>query len=416
LFNGVKAGYIYISFRETYKMTTTAIPGTKYRIESIDILRGLIMLIMAIDHTRDFFIHSGADNPLNLATTTPIYFFTRWITHYCAPNFVFLSGISAYLAGTRRSKTEFTSFLIKRGLWLIVFEVVFLTFALTLDPMYNIIVLQVIWVIGFSMILLAFLVRAPLAVIGVIGAIIFFGHNILDLVTLPKTGAASVLITMFFTAAGSVIPLGKSHILLDLYAVIPWTGVMLLGYVFGSLYKSSFDPQKRKCILLVTGCSFILVFLVLRFINVYGDPAPWSIQKTATLSALSFLNTSKYPPSLLYLCMTIGPALVALSLIENVKNKFTSILIVFGNVPFFYYFLHIYLIRVLDIVVFFAMGFNTSQIRTPNQIFLFQPPAFGFNLAGVYLMWLFIVTILYFPCRWYSKYKRTHHQWWLSYL
>lgn len=391
-------------------------PGQKQRISSIDILRGLIMLIMAIDHTRDFFIHSSTGNPLNLATTTPVYFFTRWITHYCAPNFVFLSGVSAYIAGTRRSKKEFTSFLIKRGLWLIVFEVVFLTFALTLDPRFNIIVLQVIWVIGFSMILLACLVRAPLVVIGIIGAIIFFGHNILDLISLPKTGAANFFITMFFTAAGSAFPFGKSHLLLDLYAVIPWTGVMLLGYVFGSMYKSSFEAKKRRRILLISGVSLIILFLVLRYINLYGDPAPWSVQKTGVLTVLSFLNTIKYPPSLIFLCMTIGPALVALSLIENVKNKFASVLIVFGNVPFFYYALHIYLIRVLNVIVFFAMGYKTSQIVNPGQIFLFQPPNFGFNLAGVYILWLFIVTILYFPCRWYSKYKRTHYQWWLSYL
>ena len=397
-------------------MTTSAIPVIKYRIESIDILRGLIMLIMALDHTRDFFIHSSAGSPTNMATTTPIYFFTRWITHFCAPNFVFLSGISAYLAGTRRSKNEFTSFLIKRGLWLIVFEVVFLSFALTLNPLYNMIVLQVIWAIGFSMILLALLVRAPLAVIGTIGAIIFFGHDILDLIPLPKTGAGNVLMTLFFTAFGSAIPLGRSHVILDLYAVIPWTGVMLLGYVFGSIYKPSFEPQKRKRILLLTGISLILLFFILRYSNLYGDPAPWSVQKTQAVSVLSFLNTSKYPPSLLYLCMTLGPALVALSLIEGVKNKFTNLLIVYGNVPFFYYILHIYLIRILDIIVFFVMGYKTSQISTPGQPFLFQPPTFGFNLAGVYMMWLLVIIILYLPCRWYSKYKKTHSQWWLSYL
>jgi len=397
-------------------MTVLTEPGPKQRITSIDILRGLIMLVMAIDHTRDFFLHNTTGNPTNIATTTPIFFFTRWITHYCAPNFVFLSGVSAYLAGMRRSKTEFTSFLVKRGLWLIVVEVVFVSFALTLDPSFSMIVLQVIWAIGFSMILLALVVRAPLAVIGIIGAIIFFAHDILDLVPLPKTGAGNVLITMFFTAFGSAFPLGKSHVLLDLYAVIPWTGVMLLGYVFGSLYKSTFDPQRRRRILLISGCSLILLFLVLRYINSYGDPAPWSVQKTGVLTVLSFLNTSKYPPSLIFLCMTIGPALVALSLIENAKNKFTSILIVYGNVPFFYYVLHIYLIRVLDIVVFFATGYKTSQVVTPGQPFFFQPSGFGFNLAGVYLMWLLIVTILYFPCRWYSKYKRTHYQWWLSYL
>jgi len=395
-------------------MTTLAEPAQKQRIASIDILRGLIMLLMAIDHTRDFFLNNTTGNPTNMATTTPIIFFTRWITHYCAPNFVFLSGISAYLAAKRRTPGEFQSFLIKRGLWLIVFEVVFLSFALTLNPAFNMIVLQVIWAIGFSMILLALLSRASLTVIGIIGAVIFFGHDILDGLALPKTGAGNFLVTMFFTAFGSVFPLGKTRVLLDLYAVVPWTGVMLLGYVFGQMYTSSFDPKRRKRILLITGVSMIGLFILLRAFNIYGDPAPWSPQRTPVISVLSFLNTSKYPPSLLYLCMTIGPALVALSLIENVKNKFASVLIVYGNVPFFYYILHIYLIRLLDIVVFFIQGYGIKQVVTPP--FNFQPPGFGFNLFGVYLMWLLIVTILYLPCRWYSRYKKTHYQWWLSYL
>ncbi|HWD87753.1 MAG TPA: heparan-alpha-glucosaminide N-acetyltransferase domain-containing protein [Mucilaginibacter sp.] len=397
-------------------MTTLTEPGPKQRITSIDIVRGLIMLLMAIDHTRDFFINSSAGNPVNMATTTPIYFFTRWVTHFCAPNFVFLSGMSAYLAGRRRSPGEFRTFLVKRGLWLIVFEVVFLTFALTLDPLFHVIVLQVIWVIGFSMILLALLSRGSLTVIGILGAVIFFGHDILDYLSLPKTGAANFLVTMFFTAFGSVFPLSKTRILLDIYAVIPWTGVMLLGYVFGSMYTPSFDAQRRQRILRIAGLAMIALFLVFRYFNIYGDPAPWSVQRIPAISMLSFLNASKYPPSLLYLCMTIGPALVALSFLENVKSKFTSVLIVYGNVPFFYYILHIYLIRALDIIIFFMSGYHTSQIVTPGQPFNFQPPAFGFGLGGVYLVWLFIITILYLPCRWYSKYKRTHHQWWLSYL
>lgn len=278
------------------------------------------------------------------------------------------------------------------------------------------IALLVLWAIGFSMILLGLLSRASLTVIGIVGAIIFFGHDILDYLSLPKAGAGNVFLTMFFTALGSIFPLGKSRIILDTYAVIPWTGVMLLGYVFGAMFQKSFDAQRRKRILLFSGLSMVGLFVILRYFNIYGDPAPWSGQKTAAFYFLSFLNTSKYPPSLLFLCMTIGPTLVVLSLIENVKTKFTDVFIVYGNVPFFYYFVHIYLIRFLDIVVFFASGYKTSQIVTPNQPFNFQPPTFGFGLPGVYLVWLLIVVALYLPCRWYGKYKRTHHQWWLSYL
>jgi uncharacterized membrane protein len=396
-------------------MTTTSAPSPKYRIESIDTVRGLIMLVMALDHTRDYF-HFGAPSPGNMATTTPILFFTRWVTHFCAPNFVFLSGVSVFLAGTRRTKSELSAFLIKRGLWLILFELVFVSFAITTNPLYNIIILQVIWVIGFSMILMALLVRAPLIVFGIIGGIIFFGHDILDFVQLPKSGAAGVLIKMFFTAFASVIPLDKTHIILDLYAVIPWTGVMFLGYVFGSLYQNSVDPQRRKWILLVSGASLIVLFIALRWINIYGDPAPWSLQRNWGHTLISFLNVSKYPPSLLYSCMTIGPALVALALTEKVQNKLTAFLTIYGNVPFFYYFLHIYLIRAVNIILFFASGFGTSQIADPKSISLFRPNTFGFNLGIVYLIWLVIILALYFPCRWYSRYKRTHQQWWLSYL
>jgi uncharacterized membrane protein len=398
-------------------MANLSQPIIKQRISSIDILRGVIMLIMALDHTRDFLHFSGPQyDPTNMATTTPILFFTRWITHFCAPTFVFLSGVSAYLAGTRRTKSELSDFLIKRGLWLILVELTLISFAFMLNPHFNLFVLQVIWAIGFSMIILGLLVRAPLTVIAVIGGLIFFGHNILDLIQLPQKGAGSVVLKMFFTAAGSVFPLGGKYIIFDLYAVIPWTGVMLLGYVFGSLYKPSFNPQRRKRILLLTGASLVVLFLILRFINGYGDPAPWSAQRNGIHTMLSFLNTTKYPPSLVYLSMTLGPVLIILSLIEHVQNKLTAIFIVYGNVPFFYFVLHFYLIRAINIILFFASGFNTSQISNPNSPFNFKPPAFGYPLWVVYLIWIFVIVVMYFPCKWYSTYKRTHGQWWLSYL
>jgi uncharacterized membrane protein len=393
-------------------------PQTKYRIESIDILRGLIMLIMALDHTRDFFHFSGPKfEPTNLATTTPILFFTRWITHFCAPTFVFLSGVSAYLAGSKRTKGELSAFLIKRGLWLILVEVVVLSFAFTLDPLYNVIVLQVLWAIGFSMVILGLLVRAPLWVIGTLGALIFFGHDILDYdKSLPTSGLSFDFLKLFFTAEGTQIFLDKTHVIFDLYAVIPWVGVMLLGYVFGSMYKPSFDAQRRKKILRYTGIAVLALFFVFRITNLYGDPAPWAAQRNGATTVISFFNVSKYPPSLLYSFMTIGTSLIILSFTEKALYKITSIFIVYGNVPFFYYILHFYLLRLINVILFFAMGFKTSQIITPGQPFLFKPPAFGFPLGVVYLIWLFVIVTLYFPCRWYSKYKKTHYQWWLSYI
>ena len=399
-------------------MTTTTAPAPKYRIESIDILRGLVMLIMAIDHIRDFF-HYGHPEPTDLAITTPILFFTRWITHFCAPTFVFLSGISAYLAGTRRTRKELSAFLIGRGFWLLLIEVALITLAITLNPLYNVLVLQVIWAIGGSMILLGIMVRlrASLLFIGIVGAIIFFGHNILDIVNFG--GATKTVAWRLLLSSGgfnSFLPLGPNRGILMAYALLPWTGVMLMGYVFGRLYKSSYDPIRRRKYLLFSGLLLLLLFAVLRYFNIYGDPERWSVQKTTALSIISFFNVTKYPCSLLYLAMTIGSSLVLLSLTEKIKSKYTDILIVFGNVPFFYYLCHWYLIRLFTVIMFFVQGFKSTEIINPKQPLLFQPDGMGVNLFGVYLIWIVVIFILYFPCRWYGQYKKTHHHWWLSYL
>ena len=399
-------------------MSSTTSAPTKYRIESIDILRGLVMLIMALDHVRDIF-HLGQPDPTNLATTTPILFFTRFITHFCAPSFVFLSGISAFIAGTRRTGQQLSGFLFKRGLWLIVVEVVIISFAGSLNPGYNSIALQVIWAIGGSMILLSLLVRlkASLPVIGAIGALIFFGHNIFDIISVGHLGT-TVAWNLFVSAAGfnTVVPVGHNHYIIVAYALLPWTGVMLLGYVFGSLYTGATTAVKRKKTLLLSSLSLLLLFLVLRAFNIYGDPAPWAIQKTAALSIISFFNVTKYPCSLLYNSMTVGTAMLLLAAFENVKSKVAKVFIVYGNVPFFYYVCHWYLIQTIHVIAFFMMGFTSAQIVTPNSPFLFSPPAFGVSLVGVYIVWLVVITILYLPCRWFSTYKKTHRQWWLSYV
>ena len=400
-------------------MVALAEPGPKQRIASIDILRGLVMLIMAIDHVRDFF-HYGHPEPTDLAITTPFLFFTRFITHFCAPTFVFLSGMSAYLAGTRRTKNEMTSFLIKRGLWLIAVELILITLAITFNPLYNIFVFQVIWAIGGSMILLGLLIRlgTPLKVIGVIGAILFFGHDIIDTVhvaVIDKTFAGKLLISG--QGFGDFWALTPTRGFLMAYALLPWAGIMMMGYAFGSLYAKTYDAAKRRKTLLYSGLGLLGIFFILRHFNIYGDPSEWHFQKTTALSIISFLNVSKYPPSLLYSSVTVGTAMVILSFTENIKNKFTGILYVYGNVPFFYYLCHWYLIRLTTVIVFFATGHNSSQIYNPHQgPIMFQPDDMGFGLGGVYLIWFIVVLILYFPCRWYSKYKQTHTHWWLSYL
>ncbi|MES2268435.1 MAG: heparan-alpha-glucosaminide N-acetyltransferase domain-containing protein [Bacteroidota bacterium] len=391
--------------------------ATKQRIQSIDILRGVIMLIMAIDHVREYF-HTGAitSDPTNLATTTPLLFFTRWITHFCAPTFVFLSGLSAYLAGTRRTKSELSGFLIKRGLWLIFVELAIISLALTLDPLYHGFALQVIWAIGISMMLLGLLARLPPRLIGTLGILIIVGHGLLANIKLTPDSTGDVLMKMFFTSRGAVVFLDKTHLVFVLYAIIPWTGVMFLGYAFGSLYQEKFAPPKRKLILTYSSVLMLLAFVGLRLINAYGDPSPWSVNKTGVYTFISFLNVSKYPPSLDYCLLTLSVGLMVLAYTEKSIGKLAAFFKVYGSVPFFYYVCHFYLIRTLSIVVFFLQGYNTSQIITPNVPFLFVPPGFGFSIGWVYLLWLAIILALYYPCKWFSKYKETHKQWWLSYL
>jgi uncharacterized membrane protein len=389
----------------------------KNRIQSIDILRGVIMLIMALDHVRDFF-HMGAltYDATNMATTTPILFFTRWITHFCAPIFVFLSGVSIYLAGMRRTKSELSGFLIKRGMWLILVEIILLTFAFSLNPFFNAFVLQVIWAIGVSMVIMGLLIWVPVRVIGLMGLLLIVGHDMLTTLKLPPDSSQDVLMKIFFNARGTLFALDKNHFVFDLYAVLPWTGVMMLGYLFGTLYRSDYKPASRKAVLLYSSAVIFMIFVVLRFINAYGDPQPWAVQKNGIFTFMSFLNVSKYPPSLMYCCLTLSVGLFVLAITENVTGKLAAFFKVYGSVPFFYYVLHFYLIRTLSVVVFFAQGFKTSQIVTPNAPFLFEPQGMGFNLAGVYLIWLAIILLLYYPCKWFSNYRKTHHQWWLSYL
>jgi len=398
-------------------MTTTTLPAPKHRIESIDILRGAVMLIMAIDHIRDFY--HGSPEPTDLAVTTPILFFTRWITHFCAPAFVFLSGVSAYLAGMRRTENQLGIFLIRRGFWLLFVEVAIITLAITLNPFYNVLILQVIWAIGGSMILLGLMVmlKVPVKVIVAIGVIIFLGHNIFDIDKVDFVNN-SVAGKMLISGAGfgAFVPFGPNRGMLVAYALLPWAGVMFMGYGFGQLYKKGFDVARRRKILLYAGLGTLTFFLVFRYFNIYGDPSPWVPQKTTSLSIISFFNVTKYPCSLLYLCMTLGTALVILSVTENIKSKVTDFMIVFGNVPFFYYVCHWYLVRLSTVIIFFASGYNSSQIINPRQPILFQPQGFGTTLLGVYGLWIVIITTLYFPCRWFSKYKKTHDQWWLSYL
>src|SRR2546423_13757650 len=324
-----------------------------HRVNSIDVLRGLVMVIMALDHTRDFF-HVGAytGNPLDVATTTPILFFTRWITHYCAPIFVFLSGTSIYLQGFRKSKRELSLFLVKRGIWLIFIELFVMSFAFSFDTHYTYVVFQVIWSIGISMVLLSLLIRLPLKVIFAIGLVIVLGHNLLDFVEAKHQGSFGFLWDLLHKGNFVIYKLWDNHNLILLYPFVPWSGLMLLGYSLGKLYIPAVDPKYRRKVLSYLGIGLIAFFVLLRAINLYGDPDHWSTQKEGFRTFLSFMNVHKYPPSLLFMCMTIGPGLLLLAYFEKVANGFTRILSVYGRVPFFYYVLHFYLIHTLCMVLF----------------------------------------------------------------
>ena len=394
------------------------------RIQSIDILRGLVMVIMALDHVRDFFYKvnlekagSAATGPTDLETTYPMLFFTRWITHFCAPIFVFLAGSSIYLMCLKKTKNEISLFLIKRGFWLVFVEVVIITFSWTFNPQYSVLILQVIWAIGISMILMGLLIRFPYRVILILGIIIIFGHNLMDYPSISAPFKGSVLADLMYFSNFSFHQLFPGHYFLIIYSFLPWTGLMLLGYCFGRLYESKVDPAWRKKKLLQMGLGSLFLFLVLRSFNIYGDPVGWSVQHRGPVyTFLSFINLNKYPPSLLYLAVTIGCGLLFLALIEKVQNRFTAIMNVFGRVPMFYYILHFYFIHILVVIVFYLQGYTSKDIIPAHTPFLFRPETFGFSLWGVYAIWIILVAGLYPLCKKYNAYKSTHRRWWLNYL
>lgn len=389
------------------------------RIQSLDILRGTVMVIMALDHVRDFFYNptgspqSAALNPTNIATTFPALFFTRWITHFCAPVFVFLAGTSAYLMSQRRSKKEISALLFKRGLWLIAVEILLITLAISFNPLYNFIFLQVIWVIGCSMIILSVLIYLPYRAILAIGFAIVFLHNSLNFVDLPK----NIITDALYSALFSIYTYATNRVVVFLYAIVPWSGIMMLGFCFGKLYMPEVNIEERKKKLLLYGFGLLGLFVVLRLVNVYGDPVKWAVQPRGPVyTFLSFLNISKYPPSLDYFCVTIGGGMLALSWLEGIQNAFTRFMNVFGRVPFFYYVIHFYLIHALLVVLFFARGYKAKDIVNPTSPFFFTPNGLGLSLVGVYVVWVIVIIIMYPLCKKYNAYKSVNHQWWLSYV
>lgn len=396
-------------------MTNTL--SAQKRIESIDLLRGIIMIIMALDHTRDFFHYQGlTGNPLDPATTSPELYFTRWITHLCAPTFVFLSGLSAWLQSHRKSKKELSRFLITRGLWLIIVDLVIMSVALTADVHYGLLVLETLWSIGMGMIVLGLVLWLPFPVILGLGLIIVFGHNLLDLAESERNGNVPVWWSLLHRV--NIIPLYKDHALFIFYPFLPWAGLTLLGYCCGRLF-TDVEPVRRNTILLRTGISALIFFIALRAANVYGDPVRWTEQKSAMRTFFSFMNVQKYPPSLLFLCATIGPGLVFLALVKNTRSRFARFASVFGRVPLFYFIVHFFILHLAQVITYLSRGHSVAEgMRgTPGIPFKFAMPGEGYSLAVVYLIWIAIVLLMYPLCKKYDRYKTAHKEkWWLSYL
>jgi uncharacterized membrane protein len=355
------------------------------RLDSIDVLRGIVMVVMALDHARDFFSNARFD-PTDLSQTTPAYFLTRFVTHYCAPAFVFLAGTGAFLGGTRGKTTkELSVFLLTRGLWLVLLELTVMRVAWSFDYDVHMLRAIVIWAIGWSMVVLGVLVFLPRAAVLVFGLALIAGHNAFDGVQGGALWSILHVQTMVEYAPGWWI--------FVMYPLVPWVGVMAAGYAFGGYALG----DRRRIRWIGLGCCAL--FVLLRLVNRYGDPAPWESQPSALFTLFSFVNCEKYPPSLDYLLMTLGPALTLLSLLPDSARGIAKPLVVFGRVPLFYYVLHVFLIHGLALLAGAGMGSGR-----------------GFGLPVVYAIWAGVVLALYLPCRWFMELKRRNKSAWLSYL
>ncbi len=384
---------------------TIAIPRARFRIQAIDALRGLVIMLMTLDHVRDYFTNAPFD-PLDLTQTGGALFMTRWITHLCAPTFIFLAGISAYLMSRQSDLRSVRRFLITRGLWLIFLEFTVVHFAWMFNFRYeNGVFMQVIWAIGASMIVLAALVGTPRWFIGLFAFTLIFGHNLLDGIDPAMLGSWGWLWSLIHA------PTQTSHAFI-LYPLVPWVAVMALGYYAGVIFEM--EEERRLKVLLGAGVLCTALFIALRLVNVYGDPHPWMMQSTTLLNVLAFINVHKYPPSLMYLLITIGTASMLLAALEMMRDgKLVRVLQVYGRVPLFVYVLHIVTAHLAAGLVALALGFGPALL---NNFFLAKPEGWGFGLLGVYVAWIAVLIVLYPACRWFADVKRRRKDWWLAYL
>jgi uncharacterized membrane protein len=384
------------------------------RVDSVDLLRGLVMILMALDHTRDF-VGNVAATPTNLAATTGALFMTRWMTHFCAPTFSLLTGVGAYLMLRRRTTPELSWFLLTRGVWLIVLEVTVARFFWQFNLDYHVTFLTVLWALGWSMIFLSVLVHLPANVVAAIAIALIALHNLTDGIAQPTSEGLRLLMTVLhrpgplFVRPGTIVFIG--------YPLVPWIAIMALGYSLGQVF--SWPAERRRAFLLRTGLVMVGVFVALRVANIYGDPRTRSPQKSPLFTVLSFINVTKTPPSLLFVLVTVGPALLFLRWSDASTPRFLRPALTIGRVPMFYFLAHIlviHLIATAAAIVRYGSAAIATQSPTLDKYPMTQPADWPASLPVVYATWMLAVLILYPLCRWYARYKATHSSPWLSYL
>jgi uncharacterized membrane protein len=396
--------------------------AARVRLDSVDAVRGIVMVVMALDHVRDLFhVYAKTFDPLDPSKTWTLLFFTRWVTHFCAPTFVFLAGTGAFLSTRRgKSKPELARFLLTRGLWLILLELTLVRFGWFFNFDYHFVFVQVIWAIGWSMIVMAGLIYLPLRAIAGVGLAMIFLHNLLDGVSSQSFGPLRWLWVVLHEQ--NILMPRPGYLFLVAYPLIPWVGVMAAGYAFGGLL--TLERERRRRILFMLGGAAVVLFVALRALNVYGDPQPWAVQgRGVWYTFLSFLNTTKYPPSLLFLLMTLGPSIIAVALFDREAGREPALplrpFVVFGRVPLFYYLLHVPLMHLVAVVFAYAKYGRAEWLflnwPPPGQPQL-EPPGYGYDLPVVYLVWLGVVLALYPLCRWFAGVKRRRRDAWLSYF